>query len=164
MEMTGGDSIEVLLIEDNVDLRSYISRMLRRLGYSVSTAMDGLEGWQYVQAHLPDIVVSDIMMPGMDGYELACKIKSAEETRGIPVILITAKPELESKLAGLELGADDYLRKPINIRELDARIRNLVTARRYQQPLSREAALSIRIEELSKSFSRSLELRHTEAP
>jgi response regulator RpfG family c-di-GMP phosphodiesterase/anti-sigma regulatory factor (Ser/Thr protein kinase) len=149
----------VLLVEDNVDLRAYISRMLSRFGHEMATAVDGLDGWEHVQNHLPDIVVSDIMMPRMDGYELARKIKSSEKTRRIPVILITAKPELESKLAGLELGADDYLPKPINIRELDARIKNLVTSRSYQQALAREAELNIRMEELSMSFSQSLEIR-----
>jgi response regulator RpfG family c-di-GMP phosphodiesterase/signal transduction histidine kinase len=149
----------VLLVEDNVDLRSYISRMLTRFGHEVTTAADGLDGWEYVQNHLPDIVISDIMMPRMDGYELARKIKGTEKTRRIPVILITAKPELESKLEGLGLGADDYLPKPINIRELDARIKNLVTTRNFQQALAREAELNTRMEELSMSFSQSLEIR-----
>ncbi len=149
----------VLLVEDNVDLRSYISRMLTRFGHEVATAVDGLDGWEQVQNNLPDIVISDIMMPRMDGFELAHKIKTTEKTRRIPVILITAKPELESKLTGLEIGADDYLPKPINIRELDARIKNLVTTRSFQQALAREAELNTRMEELSMSFSQSLEIR-----
>jgi putative two-component system response regulator len=150
---------KVLLVEDNVDLRSYISRMLIRFGHQVATAADGLDGWEHVQNQLPDIVISDIMMPRMDGFELARKIKTTEQTRRIPVILITAKPELESKLTGLEIGADDYLPKPINIRELDARIKNLVTTRSFQQALAREAELNTRMEELSMSFSQSLEIR-----
>jgi response regulator RpfG family c-di-GMP phosphodiesterase/signal transduction histidine kinase len=149
----------VLLVEDNIDLRSYISRMLIRFGHDVATAVDGLDGWEHVQNHLPDLVISDIMMPRMDGYELARKIKTSDKTRHIPLILITAKPELESKLAGLEIGADDYLPKPINIRELDARIKNLVTTRSFQQALAREAELNTRMEELSMSFSQSLEIR-----
>jgi DNA-binding response OmpR family regulator len=125
---------KVLLVEDNVDLRSYINRLLTRFGHQVTTAADGLDGWEHVQNQLPEIVLSDIMMPRMDGFELARKIKTTEKTRRIPVILITAKPELESKLTGLlEIGADDYLPKPINIRELDARIRNLVNTRSLQQ-------------------------------
>jgi putative two-component system response regulator len=149
----------VLLVEDNSDLRAYISKMLARFGHQVTTAIDGLDGWEQVQNHLPDIVISDIMMPRMDGFELARKVKTIEKTRRIPVILITAKPELESKLVGLEIGADDYLPKPINIRELDARIKNLVTTRIYQQALAREAELTTRMEELSMSFSEALELR-----
>ena len=165
-EVSDADAVEgpaidrVLLVEDNVDLRSYISRLLTRFGHQVTTAADGLDGWEHVQNHLPDIVISDIMMPRMDGFELARKVKTTEKTRRIPVILITAKPELESKLTGLlEIGADDYLPKPINIRGLDARIRNLVNTRSLQQALAREAELNTRMEELSMSFSQSLEIR-----
>lgn len=150
---------KVVLVEDNVDLRAYISKMLSRFGHEVSTAVDGLDGWEQVQNHLPDVVVSDIMMPRMDGYELLSKIKTSEKTRGIAVILITAKPELESKLQGLEIGADDYLPKPVNIRELDARIKNLITTRKFQLALARETELNTRMEELSMSFSQSLEIR-----
>lgn len=149
----------ILLVEDNADLRSYISKMLVRFRYKISTAIDGLDAWEQTQTLLPDVVISDVMMPRMDGYELVQRIKSTEKTRHIPVILITAKPELESKIQGLEKGADDYLPKPINIRELDARIRNLITMRNFQQALVREAELSARMEELSMSFSQSLEIR-----
>ena len=149
----------ILLVEDNVDLRAYISKMLSRFGHEVTTAIDGLDGWEHAQTDLPDLVVSDIMMPRMDGYELVGRIKSTDTTRHIPVILITAKPELESKLEGLQKGADDYLPKPINMRELDARIRNLLVTRNLQQALAREAELGARMEELSMSFSQSLEIR-----
>jgi len=149
----------ILLAEDNVDLRSYISRMLARFGYKVSTAIDGLDAWEQAQTQPPDVVISDVMMPRMDGYELVQRIKSTEKTRHVPVILITAKLELESKIQGLEKGADDYLPKPINIRELDARIHNLISTRNFQQALVREAELSARMEELSMSFSQSLEIR-----
>jgi response regulator RpfG family c-di-GMP phosphodiesterase/signal transduction histidine kinase len=150
---------KVVLVEDNFDLRAYISKMLSRFGHEVSTAVDGLDGWEQVQNNLPDVVVTDIMMPRMDGYELLSKIKTSEKTRGIPVILITAKPELESKLQGLQIGADDYLPKPVNIRELDARIKNLITTRNFQLSLARETELNTRMEELSMSFSQSLEIR-----
>jgi putative two-component system response regulator len=99
------------------------------------------------------------MMPRMDGYELVGRIKGTDTTRSIPVILITAKPELESKLEGLEKGADDYLPKPVNIRELDARIRNLLVTRNLQRALARESELGAKMEELSMSFSQSLEIR-----
>jgi putative two-component system response regulator len=133
--------------------------MLSRFGHKVSTAVDGLDGWEQVQTDLPDIVVSDIMMPRMDGYELVGRIKGTDKTRSIPVILITAKPELESKLEGLEKGADDYLPKPVNIRELDARIKNLLVTRNLQRALARESELGAKMDELSMSFSQSLEIR-----
>ncbi len=155
----GKDAIRVFLIEDNGDLRSYISRMLRRFGHRVFTAADGLEGWQRIQKELPDLVVSDVMMPRMDGYELLKKIRAMTNTKHIPVILITAKPEIESKIQGLMTGADDYLSKPVNIRELDARVRNLITGRKLQRALMLAQELDARMEELSMSFSESLELR-----
>jgi response regulator RpfG family c-di-GMP phosphodiesterase/signal transduction histidine kinase len=154
-----GSTDRILLVEDNVDLRAYISKMLCRFGHQVATAIDGLDGWEHAQTDLPDLVVSDVMMPRMDGYELVSRIKTTDKTRHIPVILITAKPELESKLEGLQKGADDYLPKPINIRELDARIRNILVTRNLQQALAREADLGARMEELSMSFSQSLEIR-----
>jgi putative nucleotidyltransferase with HDIG domain len=153
----GGDV--VLLVEDSVDLRNYISKMLKRFGHSVITAGDGLDGWHRVRNDIPDIIVSDIMMPRMDGFELVTKVKSDKSTMHIPVILITAKYELDSKIQGLKTGADDYLSKPVNIRELDARIKNLLTMRKFQLAVAHTEELKIRMEELSMSFSQSLEIR-----
>jgi len=149
----------ILLVEDNPDLRSYVKKMLDRFGHGVTTAVDGLDGWQQIEKDPPDLIVSDVMMPKMDGYELTDKVKSTSATMHIPIILITAKPGLESKLKGLETGADDYLPKPINVRELDARINNLITMRKFQHALAEAEALDTRMEELSMSFAQSLEIR-----
>ncbi|UCF99255.1 MAG: response regulator [Spirochaetaceae bacterium] len=149
----------VLLVEDNADLCNYISKMLTRFGHGVITAEDGLDGWHRVRNEQPDIIVSDVMMPRMDGFELVSKVKSDENTMHIPVILITAKHELDSKIQGLKTGADDYLSKPVNIRELDARIKNLLTMRKFQLALAHTEELKMRMEELSMSFSQSLEMR-----
>jgi putative two-component system response regulator len=102
------------------------------------------------------------MMPRMDGIELTKHVKANQATMHIPVMLITAKPELDSKIKGLETGADDYLSKPINIRELDARIKNLITMRKFQQALAEAEALDKRIEELTMGFAQSLETRDHE--
>ncbi len=150
---------KVLLVEDNPDLRIYISKMLTKFGHAVITAGDGLEGWHHARNDSPNIIVSDIMMPRMDGYELITKVKSDPNTKHIPIILVTAKPELESKIEGLKTGADDYLSKPVNIRELDARIKNLITIQKFQHALIREQELKTRMQELSMSFSQSLEIR-----
>ncbi|MBN1837236.1 MAG: response regulator [Spirochaetales bacterium] len=152
----------VLLVEDNADLRNYVSKMLRRFGHRVSTAHDGLEGWEQARRDPPDVIVSDIMMPRMDGYELVQKIARSPETSPIPIVLMTAKPELESKLKGLKTGAVDYLSKPINIRELDARVRNLISLRQLQESRAQQAELQTRIEELTMGFSKSLEIRDYE--
>ncbi|MBN2551341.1 MAG: response regulator [Spirochaetales bacterium] len=154
-----GDTDVVLLVEDNADLRHYVSKMLKRFGHDVITAQDGLDGWHRVRNDHPDIIVTDVMMPRMDGFELVSKMKSDENTMHIPVILITAKHELDSKIEGLKTGADDYLSKPVNIRELDARIKNLLTMRKFQLALARTEELKTRMEELSMSFSQSLEMR-----
>lgn len=151
--------ISILYVEDNADLRSYISRMLRTLGHTITTATDGLAGWEAVQRDRPDIVVSDVMMPGIDGFELARRIKTEGETRTIPVILITAKSDMEARIEGLELGADDYIAKPVNVRELDARIRNIVADRKLRETLTRAEELELRIHELAMGFSEALELR-----
>jgi response regulator RpfG family c-di-GMP phosphodiesterase/signal transduction histidine kinase len=156
------DANQVVLVEDNTDLRMYISKMLKKFGHKVVTAADGLEGWDKVQKIIPNIIISDIMMPKMDGYELIKKVKANKTTMHIPIMLITAKPELDSKIKGLETGADDYLSKPINIRELDARIRNLITMRKFQQALAEAEALDKRIEELTMGFAQSLETRDHE--
>lgn len=156
---TPPDVNKVVLVEDNSDLRMYISKMLKKFGHHVITAADGLEGWEKVQKIIPDIIISDVMMPRMDGYDLINHIKTNQATMQIPVMLITAKQELDSKIKGLETGADDYLSKPINIRELDARIRNLVTLRKFQQAVAEAEALDTRMEELTMSFAQSLETR-----
>lgn len=152
-------SDKVLLIEDNQDLRQYVSKMLSKYGHEVITASDGLEGWEKTKELLPDIVVSDVMMPKMDGYDVLKNIKGTQRTMHIPVILITAKPELDAKIKGLETGADDYLPKPINVRELDVRIRNLVNMRRLHYALAKSENLDKRMEELAMSFAESLEAR-----
>ncbi|TVQ35636.1 MAG: HD domain-containing protein [Spirochaetaceae bacterium] len=105
------------------------------------------------------MLVTDVMMPNMDGFELLRRVRDDERWRRLPVIMITAKSETESRIEGLEGGADDYLAKPINIRELDARIKNLMHLRKLQESEARERQLQERIKELSMSFSRTLELR-----
>ncbi|HUX14424.1 MAG TPA: ATP-binding protein [Spirochaetia bacterium] len=149
----------VLYVEDNAELRDYVSRMLTRHGHDVQTASDGLEGWAAVQSWRPDVVVSDVMMPGIDGLELIRYMKNSDDTKMIPVILITARSEIDAKIAGLESGADDYLPKPINIRELDARIRNLVSRLQLERAEVHARELEKRVGELAMSFAQSLEIR-----
>ncbi|TVR33822.1 MAG: response regulator [Spirochaetaceae bacterium] len=155
----GEDATHVLYVEDNVDLRAFVYRMLGNHGYRVTVAHDGLEGWKAITSAEPDIVVTDVMMPHMDGFELLRRIRQDEQLHQLPVIMITAKSEMESRIEGLESGADDYLAKPINIRELDARIKNLIHMRKLQQSEAHARYLEQRIRELSFSFARTLELR-----
>lgn len=117
------DRQKVLVIDDNADMGRFIASILKA-EYEVLLASDGLQGLKIAREKRPDIIVSDVMMPGMDGTELTKVLKDSEDLRGIPVILLTARADIAAKLKGLEIGADDYLSKPFNARELRARIRS----------------------------------------
>ena len=119
---------KVLLVEDDADMRAYLRRRLAP-HYEVVEAARGDEGLEAVRREIPDAVVSDIMMPGMDGNALCRAVKSDPETDFIPVILLTTKSDPPSKIKGLEGGADDYICKPFDPTELLLRIRNLLRAR-----------------------------------
>ena len=103
------------------------------LQYRVLLASNGEEAWEKVQNEHPDLVISDVMMPGMDGNELCKLIKEDKQTAYIPVILLTARQAVESKVKGLQIGADDYVTKPFNMTILVLRIRKLIELSRYRQ-------------------------------
>lgn len=119
----------VLVVEDNADLREYLCDTLRP-HYHVIDARDGAEGVKRAAEEIPDLIVSDVMMPGMDGYALCAHVKRDERTSHVPVVLLTARAKRESRLAGLDTGADDYVIKPFDAEELRARIRNLIEQRK----------------------------------
>jgi signal transduction histidine kinase/ligand-binding sensor domain-containing protein/DNA-binding response OmpR family regulator len=118
----------LLIVEDNSDMRSYIKQSLEEC-YQITEAGNGKEGLGKALEIIPDLIISDVMMPGMDGVTLCKAFKTNINTSHIPVILLTAKADLESKIEGLETGADEYLSKPFNGHELKVRARNLVRSR-----------------------------------
>ena len=145
---------KILITEDNGDLRHYISKILSRMGHEVLSAENGKEAWDILRKEgTIDLMVTDIMMPKMDGYELLESVRGDENLRDLPVIMITAKAGEDPKLKALGIGADDYLPKPINVRELDARIRNLLTSRDLRRAAADAAVLDKRMEELRMSFA-----------
>ena len=127
-ELVGGKEI-VLIVEDHDDMRKYMASLLS-MEYDVLLAKDGEEGIGLALKSLPNLILSDLMMPKIDGIQLTRQIKEDERTSHIPVILLTAKNELKSKLDGLNSGADDYLAKPFSNEELKVRIRNLIQQRK----------------------------------
>ncbi|THU40130.1 response regulator [Niastella caeni] len=122
----------ILIVEDNEDLRFYLKDNLKRQ-YHIEEATNGKEGWEKIKHLSPDLVVSDIMMPVMDGVELARKIKTETVTAHIPVILLTAMGSEEKQLEGLKAGVNDYITKPFTFDILASRIRNLLTQQKLLQ-------------------------------
>jgi len=124
----------VLIVEDNEDLRNYLLLSLRDK-YNLIEASNGQQGLERAVLEIPDLVLSDLMMPRMDGLQLCREIRKNEKTSHIPVILLTAKTDQETKIDGLEIGADDYLAKPFQLPELTARIHNLIESRKKLRKL-----------------------------
>jgi CheY-like chemotaxis protein len=120
--------LHLLVVEDNSDLREFLKNSFDEL-YKVSTANDGKEAWEIIQKKVPDLIVSDIMMPNMNGFDLCKLIKSTFETSHIPVILLTSLDERSKQLEGLCLGADDYITKPFDVSILKQRIISIIKNR-----------------------------------
>nr|WP_256489807.1 response regulator [Pleionea sp. CnH1-48] len=122
----------VLIVDDNADMCSYIQLLLDER-FSSHCCYDGAEGLAYAREYIPDLVISDVMMPEMDGFEFCQQLKSNETTSHIPMILLTALNDSESKIKGLRYLADDYLTKPFNKEELIVRLENILTIRKLLQ-------------------------------
>lgn len=127
--INGNDKPYVLIVDDSDDVRLYLKKLLE-VEYKIVEAVNGSEGIKSAIEFNPDLIISDVMMPSMDGFEFCRQIKSDWHTSDIPIILLTAKASFESKLEGLEIGADDYLTKPFESRELFVRIKNLLEQRK----------------------------------
>lgn len=133
-----GKSDRILVVEDNSALRNFIASGFSR-HFTVLKAKDGIEGLNLAKEYVPDVIISDVMMPLMNGVEFTLKIKEDERTSHIPIILLTAKADDASKISGLNSGADDYLAKPFSMKELQLRVNNLILQRkRFAARLKKE--------------------------
>jgi len=126
----------VLVAEDDESALDILQFLLQQWGYRVITAVNGKDAYEKVRQFKPDLILSDVMMPYMSGYELCNKIKTELKDYFIPIILVTAKSDLDSKLTGLNIGADDYLSKPYSHTELEARVRSLFRIKELHDELS----------------------------
>jgi signal transduction histidine kinase/DNA-binding response OmpR family regulator len=138
----------VLLVDDNADLRTYVGRLLRERGYEAAVATDGEEALSVARRQIPDLILSDVMMPRLDGFGLLRAVRVDSELNAIPVILLSARAGEEARVEGLDAGADDYLIKPFSARELLARVSTnlaIAQARRAEQQRLREEGRTLEI-------------------
>jgi len=139
----------IVVLEDDGDILQLLTYNLQGVGFNVQTCADGREGLRLVRSHLPDLVVLDLMLPGMDGFEICRELKRDPETREIPVIMLTARTEEIDRIVGLELGAEDYVVKPFSPRELVLRIKAILrraVSRPIREAVWQSGALRVDLE------------------
>ena len=127
----------VLVIEDETNIQELLKYNLEKNGYNVIVADNGVDGLEEALANVPDIILLDLMLPGLDGLEVCKRLRMEKRTKKVPILMLTAKSEELDKVLGLELGADDYITKPFSIKELIARIR--AALRRLDEDRSEES-------------------------
>jgi len=129
---------KILIVDDAIDTVELLRKRFHSEGYDTAEAYDGEEALKRVEEYNPDLIVLDVMMPKIDGYEVCRRLKTDENKKYIPVLMLTAKGEIESKVKGLEIGADDYLAKPFDYKELSARVKSLLTIKSARETLVEE--------------------------
>jgi PAS domain S-box-containing protein len=158
----GQDRPRVLVVDDNADVRAYVATLLSQ-DYQVTTAVDGVDGLAMARELLPDLVLTDVMMPRMDGFALLAALQADPLTIGVPVVMVSARAGEEGTLQGLDAGADDYLVKPFTARELLARVRanlELDRARRTRRQLERSRSLLDQAQRLARVGSWEIDFVH----
>ncbi len=133
------DVSHLLVVDDQPNSRMLLGDLLEGIGYRVSEAESGNQALQMLETFQPDLILLDVMMPGLDGFEVCRRIKANEETRLIPVVLITAASDRKNRVRGIEAGADDFLSKPFDESELLARVRSLVHQKHLNEDLDHAA-------------------------
>ena len=144
---------QILVVDDEPDILSVLVYHLSREGYRVTTAVNGPGALTTANAERPDLIILDLMLPGMDGYEVLQRLRSQQRTEAIPVILLTARREEEERVRGFEVGADDYITKPFSARELTLRVEALLR-RSKAEPVSASRRISAGPVELDREAHR----------
>ncbi len=143
---------KILVVDDDKIIVTLIEKALQPTGYQITKAYDGEEALRKVYEESPDAVILDVTMPGIDGLEVCRRIKQDEQTRVIPVVMLTSKDYIEDKISGFEHGAEDYITKPFNAQELAARMKGIVESNRYRKKRAEEEQLDA-LEKLVQSIS-----------
>lgn len=133
---------QILVVDDEPDILSVLVYHLSREGYRVTTAVNGQGALTSAEAEQPDLIILDLMLPGMDGYEVLQRLRGAESTSSMPVILLTARREEDERVKGFEVGADDYITKPFSARELTLRVEALLR-RSKAEPVSTSRRITV---------------------
>ena len=126
LEKLSDTRTRILVVDDEPDTLLPLTRALEADDYAVAGAVDGADALEKVRAETPDLILLDLMLPKLNGYEVCMKLKDDPLTRHIPIIILSAKGEIKDKVLGIEIGADDYVTKPFDLLELKARIRALL--------------------------------------
>ena len=142
--------MHILIAEDDRDIAELISHYLTKAGWSVHVAMAGDQALAYIRNHPVDVVILDLMLPGMSGFEVCQALRSERATADLPVIMLTARTEEGDRVKGLELGADDYVSKPFSPNELVARVRAVVRRTRRSEPTDTILQLGSIVMDLSR--------------
>jgi phosphate regulon transcriptional regulator PhoB len=140
MSQSSSRMSDILIIDDEKDIVETIEYNLKKENFTVHKAYDGINGLRVAKETIPDLILLDLMLPGIDGIELCKTLKKNDNTKKIPIIMLTAKKQEVDKVVGLEVGADDYIVKPFGMRELIARIKTVL--RRYSTSTKGESAKS----------------------
>ncbi len=155
-----GKRSKILVVDDEDRNLRLMEALLIPLGYEVILARDGEEALEKAREIPPDVVLLDIMMPKMDGFEVAKRLKKDEETKIIPIVMVTSLKEVEDRVRALEVGADDFLSKPVDKIELKARVQSLLKVKAYNDHMrdyqkELEAEVARRTEQLRRAFEKS---------
>ncbi|SMO95363.1 hybrid sensor histidine kinase/response regulator transcription factor [Gracilimonas mengyeensis] len=160
IELNGEHEFTVLLVEDNTDMRSYITDLLsteNNLKVKVETAENGLSGKKKLPLVKPDIIISDVMMPEMDGFTFAEEVRNMSDFKLTPIILLSARAEVEDRVRGYEIGVSDYLAKPFNAQELKARVKNLLHLRSEREKYQQENGVAEESENIPLTLQQKLQ-------